>query len=160
MPFFFLSVGTSVLTVVYYAVFILQCCGVEFVVDLEADAFDPVSFVVDGVEVDCGGWVSANAFVGDVGDWLAGELTVVGECVVDEIKEFEHESALCDDVFMAAADGDLVGVEVSVDVDCVRVDPYAFRTGDRTGVEDRTGTEEEVLAVDAVAFVLEGHAYC
>lgn len=150
----------SVLTVVYYAVFILQCCGVDFVVDLEADAFHPVSFVVDGVEVDCGGWMGTDAFVGDVSDWLAGKLAVVGECVVDEVKEFEHESTLREDVFMAAADGDLVGVEVAVDVDRVRVDPYAFRAGDRTGVEDRTGTEEEVLAVDAVAFVLEGHAYC
>lgn len=57
---------------------ILQCCGVDLVVGLESDAFDPVSFVVDGVEVDCGGWVGADAGVGDVGDWLAGELAVVG----------------------------------------------------------------------------------
>lgn len=66
---------------------ILQCRGIEFVVDLEADAFDPVAFVVDGVEVYCGGWVGADAFVGDVGDWLTGELAVVWECVVDEVEE-------------------------------------------------------------------------
>ena len=150
----------SGLTAVYYAVFILQCCRIEFVVDLEADAFYPVSFVVDGVEVDRGGRVSADAFVVDVGDWLTCESAVVGECGVDQVEEFEHEPALFQDVFVAAADGDLVGVEVAVDVDRVRVDPYAFHAGDRAGVEDGAGTEEEVLSVDAVAFVLEGHAHC
>ena len=68
------------------AVSILQCGGVEFVVDLEANAFDPVAFVVDGVEVDGCCWVCADAFVGDVGDWLACELAVVGECVVDVVE--------------------------------------------------------------------------
>lgn len=47
--FFSFRLACLFLTVVYYAVFILQCCRVEFVVDLKADAFDPVAFVVDGV---------------------------------------------------------------------------------------------------------------
>lgn len=80
--------------------------------------------------------------------------------VVDEVEQSEHESALFEYVVAAAADGDLVGVEVAVDVDCVRVDPYAFRVGDGAGVEDWTGAEKEVLSVGAVVFVLEGHAYC
>lgn len=84
----------------------------------------------------------------------------MGQRVVDEVEESEHEASLGEDVFVSAADGDLVGVEVAVDVDCVRVDPDAFRAGDCTGVEDWAGSEEEVLAVGAVAFVLEGHAYC
>lgn len=104
--------------------------------------------------------MGADAFVCDVGDWLAGELAVVGECVVDEVEESEHESSLGEDVVVSAADGDLVGVEVSVDVDGVGVDPDAFLVGDGAGVEDGTGAEEEVLAVGAVAFVLEGYAYC
>lgn len=104
--------------------------------------------------------MGADAVVGDVGDWLAGELAVVGECVVDEVEESEHESSLGEDVVVAAADGDLVGVEVAVDVDGVGVDPDAFLVGDGAGVEDGAGSEEEVLAVDAEAFVLEGHAYC
>ena len=98
--------------------------------------------------------------VGDVGDWLAGELALVGEFVVDEVEEFEHESSLCEDVVVAAADGDLVGVEVAVDVDGAGVDPDAFLVGDCAGVEDGAGAEEEVFAVGAVSFVLEGHAYC
>lgn len=104
--------------------------------------------------------MGADAFVGDVGDWLAGELAVVGECVVDEVEESEHESSLGEDVVVSAADGDLVGVEVAVDVDGVCVDPDAFLAGDGAGVHYRAGAEEEVLAVGAVAFVLEGHAYC
>ena len=84
----------------------------------------------------------------------------MGECVVDEVEESEHEAALGEDVVVAAADGDLVGVEVAVDVDGVAVDPDAFLAGDGAGVEDGAGAEEEVLAVSAVAFVLEGHAYC
>lgn len=98
--------------------------------------------------------------VGDVGDWLACELAAAGEFVVDVVEELEHESALCEDVVVSAADGDLVGVEVAVDVDGVGVDPDSFLVGDGAGVEDGAGAEEEVLAVDAVAFVLEGHAYC
>ena len=104
--------------------------------------------------------MGADAFVGDVGDWLTGELAVVGECVVDEVEESEHEASLGEDVVVAAADGDLVGVEVAVDVDGVAVDPDAFLAGDGAGVEYGAGAEEEVLAVGAVAFVLEGHAYC
>lgn len=65
-----------------------------------------------------------------------------------------------EDVVVAAADGDLVGVEVAVDVDGVAVDPDAFLAGDGAGVEYWAGAEEEVLAVGSVAFVLEGHAYC
>lgn len=65
-----------------------------------------------------------------------------------------------EDVVVSAADGDLVGVEVSVDVDGVGVDPDALLVGDGAGVEDGAGAEEEVLAVCAVAFVLEDHAYC
>lgn len=84
----------------------------------------------------------------------------MGEFVVDEVEEFEHESSLCEDVVVAAAYGDLVGVEVSVDVDGVRVDPDSFLAGDGAGVEDGAGAEEEVLTVGAVAFVLEGHADC
>lgn len=68
--------------------------------------------------------------------------------------------ALGEDVVVAAADGDLVGVEVAVDVDGVGVDPDALLAGDGAGVEDGACAEEEVFAVDAVAFVLEGHAYC
>ena len=104
--------------------------------------------------------MGADAFVGDVGDWLAGELAVVGECVVDEVEELEHESSLGEDVVVPAADGDLVGVEVAVDVDGVGVDPDAFLAGDGAGVHYGTGAEEEVLAVGAVAFVLYCHAYC
>lgn len=63
-------------------------------------------------------------------------------------------------VVVAAADGDLVGVEVAVDVDGVGVDPDSFLAGDGAGVEYGACAEEEVLAVGAVAFVLEGHAYC
>lgn len=102
----------------------------------------------------------ADAFVGDVGDWLAGESAIVGECVVYEVEELEHESSLGEDVVVSAADGDLVGVEVAVDVDGVGVDPDAFLAGDGAGVEYGAGAEEEVLAVGSVAFVLEGHAYC
>lgn len=149
-----------VLVVGYSVVFILQCCGVEFVVDLEADTFYPSSFVVDGVEVDRGCRMRADAGVGDVGDRSAGELAVVGECVVDEVDQSEHEASLCEDVVVAAAYGDLVGVEVAVDVDGVRVDPDAFKACDCAGVEYRAGAEEEVLAIGAVAFGLEGHAYC
>lgn len=65
-----------------------------------------------------------------------------------------------EDVVVSAADGDLVCVEVAVDVDGVCVDPDAFLVGDSAGVEDGAGAEEEVLAVGAVSFVLEGHAYC
>lgn len=68
------------------AVSILQCRGVELVVDLEANAFDPVAFVVDGVEVDGRGRVCADAVVGDVGDRLACESAVVGEFVVDAVE--------------------------------------------------------------------------
>lgn len=104
--------------------------------------------------------MGADAFVGDVGDWLACELAVVGECVVDEVEQSEHEASLGENVVMSAADGDLVGVEVAVDVDGVRVDPDAFLAGDGAGVHYRAGAEKEVLAVCSVAFVLEGHAYC
>lgn len=96
----------------------------------------------------------ADAFVGDVGDWLAGELAVVGEFVVDEVKQAEHESALGEYVVVAAADGDLVGVEVAVDVDGVGVDPDSLLAGDGAGVEDGADAEEEVLAVGSVAFGL------
>lgn len=65
---------------------ILQCGGVEFVVDLEADAFYPVAFVVDGVQVDGCGGVCADRLVGGVGDRLACELAVVGELVVDVVE--------------------------------------------------------------------------
>lgn len=104
--------------------------------------------------------MGADAFVGDVGDWLACELAVVGEFVVDVVEELEHASALGEYVVVSAADGDLVGVEVAVDVGGVGVDPDSFLVGDCAGVEDWAGAEEEVLAVDAVAFVLEGHADC
>lgn len=102
----------------------------------------------------------ADAFVGGVGDGLACELAVVGECVVDVVEELEHEVALGEYVVVSAADGDLVGVEVAVDVDGVGVDPYSFLAGDGAGVEYGACAEEEVLAVGSVAFVLEGHAYC
>lgn len=72
----------------------------------------------------------------------------------------EHEASLGEDVVVSAADGDLVGVEVAVDVDGVAVDPDAFLAGDGAGVEDGADAEEEGLAVGAVAFGLEGHAYC
>lgn len=84
----------------------------------------------------------------------------MGELVIDVVEESEHEAALGEYVVVSAADGDLVGVEVAVDVDGVGVDPYAFLVGDGAGVEYGAGAEEEVLAVGAVAFVLEGHAYC
>lgn len=84
----------------------------------------------------------------------------MGECVVDVVEELEHASSLGEDVVVSAADGDLVGVEVAVDVDGVGVDPDAFLFGDGAGIEDGAGAEEEVLAVGAVAFVLEGHADC
>lgn len=67
---------------------------------------------------------------------------------------------MCEYVVVAAADGDLVGVEVAVDVYGVGVDPYSLLVGDGAGVEDGAGSEEEVFAVGAVVFVLEGHAYC
>lgn len=71
----------------------------------------------------------------------------------------EHEAALGEDVVVSTADGDLVGVEVAVDVDGVGVDPDSLLAGDGAGVEDGACAEEEVLSVCAVAFVLEGHAY-
>ena len=56
------------------------------------------------------------------------------QTIVDEVQESEHKTSLLNHVHVATTDGELVGVQVAVDVNRVCVYPDSLSVGDATRV--------------------------
>jgi len=72
---------------------------------------------------------------------------------VDELQEREHQTALFDQVDIAATDSEMIDVHMAVDSHGVRVDPDTLGLRDATRVQYWAGAEEQCLSVSAEAFV-------